>query len=341
MKSFRNDYCLPAHPRIIEALSKNCLEVNEAYGGDKHSLNAAKMIGKRFGCPGAPVYFLAGGTQTNMAVISFCLKPYEAVIAVDSGHINVHETGAVEGSGHKILLAKGKEGKITREGIEEVLKLHGDNRHMVKPAMVYISNSTELGTIYTYAELEDISKVCHENGLILFLDGARIGAAIMAEENDLTPEDLGRFCDVFYIGGTKNGLLFGEALVFANKRLAEGFDYHVKNKGALLAKGFVLGIMFEEAFKDGLYFALAEKTNATAKRLALGLGQLGYDPLPSPTNQIFVSFPRELANKCIQRYGCELWEDKGEQIMIRFVTNFTTEDEDVDEALSYLDNQKK
>ncbi len=333
--SFRNDYGVLAHPRILEAISRNLNDVQTPYGLDEHSKNAEALILKTFGAPKGQVHFLAGGTQTNLTLISYALRPYEAVISCTSGHINVHESAAVEGSGHKILAIAGKEGKIYPSDILDCLAKHPDE-HTVKPAMVYISDSTEIGTIYSKQELLDLRKVCDDHGLTLFLDGARLGAALTCDENDVEPKLLGKLADAFYVGGTKNGLLLGEALVLVNPTLQDNFRRHIKNRGAMLAKGYLLGIEFEEAFKDGLYFELAKKTNEVATLLKEGLIALGLDVAPSPTNQIFVTVKQSLAKALIKEFGCELWEDLGEKATIRFVTSFATKEEEVEEALRII-----
>ena len=334
-RKFRNDYSELAHPRIMEALSKHCLDQTVAYGLDAHSEHAAKRIKEVFGAPNASVFFLAGGTQSNAVLISKALRPYEAVIAAGSGHINVHETGAVESTGHKIITVPGKDGKVYPEEVEQVLLGHGDE-HMVKPKMVYISNSTEIGTIYSKAELQALYACCKKHALYLFVDGARLGSALTSKENDIDPTDMGSLCDAFYAGGTKNGLLFGEALVVSDAALAEDFRYHIKNQGAMLAKGYALGIQFEAIFKDGLYFELAGHTNEMADLLKEGLRDLGVKMLPSPTNQIFATFPKAKAQAIIEELGCEKWIEAGEEMTIRFVTSFATEKEDVEEALNFL-----
>ena len=325
---FQNDYSILAHPRILDALVKYGQEENVPYGLDRHSAHAAALIKETFGAPKGSVYFLAGGTQTNLVFLSAALKPFEAVISLSSGHINVHETGAVEGTGHKIIVTPGKEGKMYPEDIEKVMATHRD-MHMVKPRLVYISNSTEIGTIYTRNELLALRKCCDRHGLLLFLDGARLGSALTSKQNDVPSSLIGAVADGFYVGGTKNGLLFGEALVVNNQDIAEGFAYHIKNRGAMLAKGYAVGIQFEAAFEDGLYFELAEKTNLMADRLKEGFKKLGLPIMDSPTNQVFVTLPRDKAEAFIASYGCELWDEDGETMTIRFVTSFLTDEEDV------------
>lgn len=336
MKLFRNDYSTLAHPRILEALNRFKDEQNTPYGLDTHSLNAEKRIKEVFNSQKGKVYFLAGGTQTNVLFISSVLKHYEGAIACDSGHINVHETAALEGQGYKIIQVANKDGKLYPQDIEYVVS-HYTDEHMVKPRLVYISNSTEIGTIYTKKELIALHESCKKNNLIFFIDGARLGSALTSRENDVEPSLLGEVCDAFYVGGTKNGLLLGEALVINNPALHEDYRYHIKNKGAMLAKGYLVGIEFEEAFKDSFYFDLARHTNEIADLLKDGFKKLNLDMLPSPTNQIFVTLPIEDALDLIARYGCEKWEDKGDKLTIRFVTSFDTSKEDVIEVIDYLD----
>ena len=335
MRLFRNDYSEHAHPRIIEALARYQDEQNTPYGLDYHSLNAEKRIKDVFNSPNAKVFFLAGGTQTNILFISSCLKHYEGVIACDTGHINVHETAALEGQGYKIITVNNKDGKLTPSDINQVMATY-DNEHMVKPKMVYISNSTEIGTIYLKDELIALSKACKKHRLYFFIDGARLGSALTSKDNDVDPSLLGEVCDAFYVGGTKNGLLLGEALVINNKELQENYRYHIKNKGAMLAKGYLVGIEFEEAFKDNLYFDLAQETNKMADLLKDSFKKKGLDILHSPTNQIFLTISKDKALKLIERYGCEKWEDLGDKLTIRFVTSFSTTEDDVNELNEYL-----
>ncbi len=336
-KQFRNDYCELAHPRILEALIKYQSEQNIAYGLDYHSATAAKYIKDIFGASNSDVHFLAGGTQTNLVMISQMINHYEGVISPDTGHINVHETAAIEGNGYKIITVNNINGKLNSQQIKEVLAKFNDE-HMVKPKLVYISNSTEIGTIYTRKELEDIYQTCKENNLFFYIDGARLGSALTCKDNDVEPSMLGKLCDAFYIGGTKNGLLFGEALVINNPLLKENFRYHIKNKGAMLAKGYAVGIQFEEAFRDGLYFEIARNTNKVAEELRSGLKQLNVELLPSPTNQIFAIFDKKEAQLYIEKFGCELWESKGDKLVIRFVVSFLTTSEDVKNLLEEMKN---
>ncbi len=335
---FTNDYSSLCHPQILKDLSDIATEQNVAYGLDKHSLNAESLIKKTFNSPNAKVYFLSGGTMTNLLFISYALKPYEAVIALETGHINVHETGAVEATGHKIITVKGNNGKIYPNDILDVLKIYKDE-HMVKPRMVYISNSTEIGTLYSKKELLDLSKVCKENDLYFYIDGARLASALTSKYNDVEPSLLGEVCDAFYVGGAKNGLLLGEALVINNLTLQKDFRYHIKNKGAMISKGYLIGAVFESAFKNNLYFDIAKQTNEVADYLKEGLAKLNVNMLESPTNQIFATFDKDFANELIKEYGLELWEDKGNELVVRFVVSFTTKKSDVDDLLNFVKNK--
>lgn len=337
MHSFMNDYSEGAHSRILELLSKTSLDKNEGYGLDIHSETAKIYIKNKIDKMDVEIHFLAGGTQTNMLVISSFLRPHQCVIAADSGHINVHETGAVEASGHKVLGMPSSDGKLTPVEIERALAQHTDE-HMVQPKMVYISNTTELGTVYTKDELTDISKVCKENGLILFLDGARLGSALTSKDNDMDLKDIASLVDVFYIGGTKNGALIGEALVIINDDLKEDFRYLIKNRGAMLAKGFVLGIQFEALFEDNLYFDLAARANKMAERLANIIKDNGYEfYVEHQSNQLFPIFPNSLLEKMSTEFKFSVQTKlDDEQTAIRLVTSWATTEESVEAFEEFL-----
>ena len=335
MYKFRNDYSEIAHDSVLDALIKAKEEQNIGYGLDHHSANAAKMIKDIFKCPSVDVHFLVGGTQTNMTFISYCLKDYEAVIACKSAHINVHETGSIEATGHKVYTLDGRDGKLYPEDVLKAVSYHSDE-HMVKPRLVYISNSTETGTIYKKQELIDLYKVCKENDLLLFIDGARLACALECSENDLEKEDIAKYADAFYLGGTKNGLMFGEALVIVNKDLQIDFRYQIKNKGAMLAKGSVTGIQFEAILKDNLYFEIARNANKMANLLYKYLLDLGYEVDKVYTNQLFVTVNNSLAQKLIDNFGCELWRDLDDRKTIRFVTSFKTKEEDIKALYEFL-----
>lgn len=326
---FKNDYNAIGHKNIINAITKFALENNIGYGEDYHTKNAIKLIRKEIGNENADIYFLSGGTITNRIGLYQMLKPYEAIITVDSGHINVHETGAVESTGHKVLTCNGVDGKITRDEILQILSLHQDS-HKVLPRAVYISNATEIGTIYSKKELEEISKVCKENNLYLFIDGARLGCALVANTNDVTIKDIAAYSDMFYIGGTKNGAPLGEALVITNEILKENFQYLLKNQGGLLAKGFMLGIIFEELFNNNLYFENAKNSVDKANKLREVFKKYNInEEYKNPTNQIFVRLTKEAFDKLGEKVLFEKWEDKDNHVIARFVTNFNTSDSDI------------
>lgn len=337
MYSFKNDYSEGAHPNIIEALVKTNLEQTDGYGEDFYTKEAGRLIKERIKREDVDVHLLVGGTQTNLTAISAFLRPHEAVIAAESGHIFVHETGAIEATGHKVIAAPSEDGKIQVSQIARVLETHIDE-HMVKPKMVYISDSTEVGTIYNKAELEAISAYCKANNLYLFLDGARMGSALMCSENDLTMEDFGRLTDAFYIGGTKNGALMGEALVICNEYLKADFRYYIKQKGGLLAKGRLLGIQFVELFKEDLFFELAAHANKMADRLREGIREAGYEFfIESPSNQLFVIFPNEVLEDLRKDFNFATWEKVDEKrTAIRLVTSWATKEESVEAFIKAL-----
>ena len=335
MYSFRNDYSEISHKDIIEAFLKVGNEQNNGYGLDKHSLNASNLIKKHIK-KDVDIHFLFGGTSCNKIVISHILKPYQAVLSVASGHINVHETGAIEATGHKVLTVKGINGKITKPEILKTLSEH-NNEHMVMVKMVYISNSTEVGSIYTKNELKEIYQVCKQNNLFLFIDGARLGVALTSEFNDLTLNDIAEMCDVFYIGGTKNGALFGEAVVIVNKELKENFRFSVKQNGGLFAKGFICGIQFETLFSNDLFFKLARQANDSAKFLKLGLKKINVEFYSeSPTNQQFIILDNWIVKELSKEYSFEYWESLGNKTAIRLVTSWATEIKAIDKFLNDL-----
>ncbi len=331
MHSFMNDYSEGAHPRILELLSKSNLEINAGYGMDIHSDIAKKYIMRELGREDVDIHFISAGTLTNMLTISSLLKPHQAVISADSGHINVHETGAVEASGHKVIAVPTVDGKLRVKDIEKVLKFH-INEHMVQPKMVYISNTTELGTVYTKEELEDISKYTRENNLILFMDGARLASALTCRSNNLTLKDIVNLVDVFYIGGTKNGALLGEALVLVKDELKEDFRFLIKNRGAMMAKGFVLGIQFEALFQDELYYELGKHANIMAEQLTKIIKDKGYKFLIEPySNQLFPILPNKDLKKLEAEFVFSVHEVVDEEnTAIRLVTSWATEQESVD-----------
>lgn len=339
MFSFMNDYSEGAHPRILEALIKANLEQNAGYGEDVHTSQAKEYIKKLLRKDSVDIHFIPGGTQTNLLVISSFLRPHECVIAADTGHINVHETGAIEATGHKVAAMPCLYGKLTPSVIQDALNIHTDE-HMVKPKMVYISNSTELGTIYTKEELAAIHHVCRQKGLILFMDGARLGSALTCRENDLELADIAELADVFYIGGTKNGALLGEALIICRDDLKEDFRYLIKQRGALMAKGFIIGIQFEELFRDNLYFELSSHANEMAEKIEKTLMDCGY-PFYAPcgTNQLFPVLPNELIEKLAKDFVFSIQKQVDEKnSAVRFVTSWATRGESVEALCNFFKN---
>ncbi len=341
MYSFKNDYSEGAHPRILKVLTDSNLEQTDGYGLDPYCEKAQNLIKERIHRGDADVHFLVGGTQTNLTAISAFLRSHEAAIAAHTGHVLVHETGAIEATGHKVISVESKDGKLRPSQVQLVVDNHTDE-HMVKPKLVYISNSTEIGTIYSKKDIEELREVCDKNHLYLYIDGARLGSALMAENNDLTLDYMAKLCDAFYIGGTKGGALLGEALVICNPCLKEDFRYHIKQKGALLAKGRILGIQFSELFKDDLYFKLAKHSNHMAKILKDGIIEAGFQfMIDSPSNQVFPIFPKTLIAKIDEKYSYTLWEDvDGKCSVIRLVTSWATEEEKVREFIEDIKTWK-
>lgn len=338
---FNSDYTEGAHPRILERLMETNLEQTTGYGEDAYCEAAREAIRKVCDAPEADVHFLVGGTQANFTVISSALKPYQGVLCADTGHINVHETGAVEACGHKVLALPGKDGKITAEQIRNAHDLHWSDEsheHIAQPKMVYISHPTELGTLYTKGELEEIGRVCRECGLYLFLDGARLGYGLMAPGTDVTIADIAKICDVFYIGGTKVGALFGEAVVIMNPQLKPDFRYCIKQKGGMLAKGRLLGIQFLELFRDGLYFEIAKHAINMAMILKEGLKEKGYSFfMDSVTNQQFIMIEDEKLEKIREKYGVTYQQRYDEtHSVIRLCTSWATTEENVRSLLADL-----
>lgn len=339
MYSFKNDYSEGAHPRILQALVETNFEQEEGYGEDRFTLKAVELLKEKMGREDVDIHLLVGGTQTNLTAISAFLRPHEAAIAAKSGHIFTHETGAIEATGHKVLSIETDDGKITPISIKKVLDEHTDE-HMVKPKLVYISNSTEIGSIYKKNELKDLKEFCRKNKLLLFMDGARLGSALCSEENDLKLSDFSELVDAFYIGGTKNGALFGEALVICHELLKEDFRYHMKQKGALLAKGRLLGIQFVELFCDNLFFDLALHANKMAGILREALTKANFQFLTySPSNQLFPVMPNTLIEELQKKYAFLIWEKVNKDASaIRLVTSWATKETEV---LAFVEDIKK
>lgn len=334
MYSFQNDYSEGCHPRILEALVRSNLEQTAGYGRDPHCQAAARLIQEAAACPEAQVHFLSGGTQTNLLAVSAFLRPWEAVIAAETGHIAGHEAAAVEATGHKVVPVPAPAGRLTPESIEQAVQAHQEE-YTPRPALVYLSQATELGTVYSRAELEAVSQVCRRLGLALFLDGARLAQAMAA--SDLALSDLPRLCDAFYLGGTKNGALLGEALVVVAPSLHPHFRRAMKQRGAILAKGRLLGIQFEELFRDGLYWELGRRAVEMGQRLQEGLLKLGLSMSHlSPTNQIFPVVPRPLLPEVDRLCRYEVWEARENASVLRLCTSWATPAEAVDRFLAEL-----
>ncbi len=331
---FNNDYSEGCHPKILEVLTRTNSVQTYGYGEDEYCTQAAEKIRALCGREDAAVHFLVGGTQTNLTVIAAALRPHQGVLCADSGHINVHETGAVEATGHKVLGIPSQDGKITAGQVREAVLAHRKDasfEHTVQPKMVYISNPTELGTLYTKAELEALGETCRELGLYLFLDGARLGYGLAAKDNDLTLKDIADCCDVFYIGGTKVGALFGEAVVITNPALKEDFRYLIKQRGGMLAKGRLLGIQLDTLMTDNLYFDISAHAIAMAEKLKSTFEELGVPFLVSvQSNQLFPILPEgalaRLAEKYVFSEQCRV--DEGHRA-VRFCTCWATKEENV------------
>lgn len=335
MYRFDSDYLEGCLPEILDLLRSTNLEQTPGYGEDPYCTEAAGLIKAACNAPEAEVHFLVGGTQANATVISSLLRPHQGVLCPQSGHINVHESGAVEHTGHKVLALPARDGKISAGQIRKALHDHYDDfsrEHMVQPGMVYISFPTEKGTLYGAGELEAISKVCRESGIPLFIDGARMGYGLSSPECELDLPGLARLADVFYIGGTKQGALFGEAVVFTDKSLARDFRYNIKQNGGMLAKGRLLGLQFKALFTDGLYLKAAGNAVRLARRLRDALTAKGVAfAVDSPTNQQFPILPDTFAEKLRRRFSFETWErvDEG-HCCVRFCTSWATREEAVE-----------
>lgn len=343
---FHNDYNRICHSAILERMTQTAEESVGGYGIDPHCERAAQLIRKECGREDVAVHFLVGGTQTNMIVICAALRPHQAVISTDAGHIAVHETGAIEGSGHKVVTLPGKDGKLTAQQIYAVAGPQDDAmdpEHMVQPKMVYISNPTEFGTVYTLRELEEISAVCRQCGLYLYVDGARLGYALGASGYDVTLKDMARLCDAFYIGGTKMGTMIGEAVVITNPAIAQDFRYLMKQRGGMLAKGWVIGLQYEVMFEDGLYYRLGTEADRLADKLRSVLRELGYrEFVESNTNQIFVVLPETVLQKLSGEFTYAFWERVDqEHLAVRFCTSWASTESEVDALCAALKKYSK
>ena len=336
MIRFDSDYMAGAHPEVLDTLVRTNMELTAGYGNDPYTAEAKELIRKAVGCDDAEVMFLVGGTQTNATVIDGILARHEGVLAAESGHIAVHESGAIEASGHKVLTLPHYDGKVKVEDVERfITEFYADEtyQHMVAPGMLYISQPTEYGTIYSLEELTELSNVCHNHDIPLYIDGARLGYALGAKEGDFTLEDIARLADVFYIGGTKMGTLFGEAVVVTNRTLLKNLFPLVKQHGALLAKGRLLGLQFGAMFRDGLYERLGQHAVQLATRLREIFRTAGYEiVIESPTNQQFVRLPNSVIDTLRQSASFDYWGPRGkEQSIVRFVTSWATTEQEIDE----------
>ena len=341
MVSFQSDYIMGAHPKILERLSETNLVATAGYGSDEFCESAKAKIRQACECPEAEVHFLVGGTQSNAVVISTVLQRYEGVIAAETGHIGFHEAGAVEYTGHKVLLIPHRNGKIDAEELKAYVEgFYGDanHAHMVHPGMVYISHPTEYGTLYTKGELEKISAVCREYQMPLFLDGARLGYGLMSYDTDVTLPDIAKLCDVFYIGGTKVGALCGEAIVFTKNNTPSHFLTEIKQQGALIAKGRLLGVQFDTLFTDNLYFEISRHAIDMAERLKKLLTDKGYSfYIDSPTNQQFVLIEDEKLCELEKHVNVGFWEKPDEShTVIRFATSWATTEKEINELAQFL-----
>ncbi|MBQ5488230.1 MAG: low specificity L-threonine aldolase [Clostridia bacterium] len=341
MLSFESDYIEGAHPLILECLARTNMQQLTGYGMDELCKGAKEKIIAACGLKNADVFLLSGGTQTNQLVISSLLKSYEGVIAAETGHVNVHEAGAIEYSGHKVLALPSHNGKLCPKEVKSYLALfHADqnNEHMVFPGMVYISFPTELGTLYSKAELAELHSVCREYGIPLYIDGARLGYGLASREQELSLPEFARLCDVFYIGGTKVGALIGEALVFPKGDAPERFNTMIKQHGAMLAKGRIIGAQFDTLFTDDLYFKISRHAIDMAEKLKALFKEKGYRFfIDSPTNQQFFVMDDERIAELSKKVAFSFWErvDEGHSA-VRFVTSWATKEESIDELSKYL-----
>lgn len=341
MLHFDTDYMEGAHPEVMRRLMETNLEQTAGYGNDDYTHHAQELVRKACGQPNAGVYFLVGGTQTNATVIDGLLARHEGVLAAETAHINVHEAGAIEASGHKVLTLPQHDGKLCADEVEEYIsRFYSDEtyEHMVAPGMVYISHPTEYGTLYSLDELEALSRICKNASIPLYMDGARLGYGLSAAGTDVTLEDIARLCDVFYIGGTKVGALFGEAVVVPDPKRLPHFFPLIKQHGALLAKGRLLGIQFETLFTDGLYQRIGKHAVSLAQKLKEAFVQKGYKlHLDSPTNQQFICLPNAELDRLSAHATFELWGPRGEkETVVRFVTSWATRETDVDAFIGLL-----
>lgn len=341
MLYFTSDYMEGAHEEVLEKLLETNMEHLSGYGTDAYSERAKEKIKTLCGCENGDVHFLVGGTQTNAIVIDSLLKPYEGVVCADNGHINTHEAGAIEFTGHKVLVLPGECGKLKADVLQDYLAtFYADenHEHAVFPGMVYISHPTEYGTLYSKAELEQLATVCHTYEIPLYLDGARLGYGLMSSETDVTLDDVATLCDVFYIGGTKVGALCGEAVVFTKNNTPKHFMTIVKQRGALLAKGRLLGVQFDALFTNNLYFDISKHAIRMAELLKQGLLEKGYRFfIDSPTNQQFIILENAKMEELKKEVAFSFWEKYDENhTVVRFATSWATKEEEVNALLNLL-----
>lgn len=346
MIRFECDYAEGAHSRVLERLTETNLEQTAGYGEDPHCARARAYLRRLCQDDSLDVHFLVGGTQTNTTVISAVLRPHQGVIAAESGHVNVHESGAIEATGHKVLAVPSGDGKLTAQDVQEVYDGHWqdvNHEHMVQPGMVYISQPTENGTLYSLAELTALWETCQARGLFLYVDGARLGYGLMSEACDMTLPELARRCDAFYLGGTKQGLLFGEALVLVNQGLRRDFRYHIKQHGGLLAKGRLLGVQFCAMLEDGLYFTLARQADELAMAIRRAFADRGYGMLfDSYTNQQYPILPDGLLAELEKEFAFSFWCKVDEShSAVRICTSWATQPEAVRALIDALDRSHK
>jgi len=339
---FNNDYSEGCLPQILDRLADTNMQQTPGYGLDDYCKSAAQKIKALCGREDMEVHFLVGGTQANLTVISASLRPHQAVVAAATGHVSVHETGAIEATGHKVIELPALDGKLTADQIVQIARSQSDSmdaEHTVQPKLVYISSPTELGTLYTLEELEKIRRACDDYGLYLFVDGARMGYGLTARDNDVQLTDFARFCDVFYIGGTKVGALFGEAVVITNPAIAQDFRYLIKQRGGMMAKGRLLGLQFDVLMTDGLYFKVASHANAHAETIRRSLKKLGYDfMVENTTNQLFPILPDSVLAE-LEKDFCfsEMGRVDETHKAIRICTSWATTQENVDALCTQLE----
>ena len=341
MIRFDSDYMEGCIPEILTALQRTNEEQTQGYGVDPHCEHAKQLIKEAIACPAADIHFLVGGTQANITIIDSILKHYQGAVCAESGHINVHETGALEATGHKCLTLPTSDGKITAAQVEKLIEDHFSSEtmeHTVQPGIVYISFPTESGTLYSKQELTDLYAVCRQHEIPLFIDGARLGYGLMAKKNDVSLQDLPKLCDVFYIGGTKVGALFGEAVVIVNDKYQKDFRYNIKQRGGMLAKGRMLGIQFEELFTENRYLTISRHAIEMAAELTKGLEEKGYSfYFPAETNQLFPILTNAMIQKLSHDFSFESWVKIDEDhTAVRFVTSWMTKEENVKKLLEQL-----